>query len=80
MLDTEQMALVVMDRKDKTKVDKRRQDRQVYRQTGNSGSDLPMLDAEQMALVVVDRKDTEQSAPVHPAVQEPQPVSPRQFT
>lgn len=39
-----------------------------------------MLDAEQMALVVVDRKDTEQSAPVHPAVQEPQLASPCQFT
>ena len=57
MLDAEQMALVVVDRKDKTKVDKRRQDRQVHRQTGNSGTDLPMLDAEQMALLVVDRKD-----------------------
>ena len=34
-----------------------RQDRQVYRQTGNTGTDLPMLDAEQMALLVVDRKD-----------------------
>ena len=39
-----------------------------------------MLDAEQIALLVVDRKDTEQSAPVHPAVQELQLVSPRQFT
>ena len=59
MLDAEQMALVVVDRKDKTKVDKRRQDktdRYIDRQV-ILVLDLPMLDAEQMALVVVDRKD-----------------------